>query len=81
MLHSMPDNKHEQYAEENIMNVGEDVVEIWDFDDGAMYGVCTEEIVVAEVLISSGYELVVLAVYCGANFNIIASELVNPLSY
>ena len=46
-----------------------------------MYGVCTEEIVVAEVLISSGYELVVLAVYCGANFNIIASESVNPLSY
>ena len=44
------------------MNVGEDVVEIRDLESGAMYWICTEEVVVAEVLISSGYKLVVLTI-------------------
>ena len=52
------------------MNVGEDVVEIGDLESGAMYWICTEEVVVAEVLISSGYKFMVLAVYCSANFEI-----------
>ena len=29
------------------MNVGEDVVEIGDLESGAMYWICTEEVVVA----------------------------------
>ena len=79
MLLSVPDNEHEQKAKEDVMNVGEDVVEIRDLEGRAMYWVCTEEIVVAEVLISSGYKFVVLAVYGGANFDIFC-VLSYPLS-
>ena len=46
------------------MDVGEDVVEIGDLECRAMDGVSTEEVVVAEVLISSGNKFMVLAVYC-----------------
>ena len=58
----VPDKKDEQEAKYNVVNVGEDVVEVWDLYKFALDRGRAEKVVVTDVLVPSGHEHVVLAV-------------------